>query len=58
MDRTVQLFLSLVMDAIWLVFIALNALVVVAVVWAIYRMLHDHWTVRQLWLNARRRLLH
>lgn len=56
MDFTMQLIVQIVSAFLMIAFVALNAVAVFAVVWVVYHMVHDHWSVRQVWQHARARL--
>jgi hypothetical protein len=52
MDYTLQLIFQVAVAVAMLVLVALNALAVFAVV-TVPCMMHDHWSMKQLWEHAR-----
>ena len=56
MDSTLQIIFEVATAVAMIVIAALNALAAFAIGWAVYHMLRDHWSVRQVWQHARARL--
>ena len=52
MDFTMQLIIQVASAVVLLVIVALYGAAIFAVVWAAYHMLHDHWSMRQVWERA------